>query len=274
MEEVSKFRICKKCGETKETTKDFSFQVSIGYYRGVCKDCFNNYRREKRNCNKESKNSNNYLIKQIECIKCHTIKNNTEFAKLGKVTTKVCNSCVDAFNKLNKEQRLNKSPFDDSILKTCFRCKISKSISEFSYLSSDKRFSPYCRKCDHLKGRLYRANLSEEQLEERRKKEKNRKIKDNSKHLFNSYNKFDFIKGFETNLTLEFIQEQLKFACIYCTYPSTGLDRLDNTKGHTHENCVPCCRQCNTTRMDNYSHEEMLLLGKVIKQIKDKRYGT
>lgn len=41
--------------------------------------------------------------------------------------------------------------------------------------------------------------------------------------------------------------------CKTCDY-----DRIDNTKGHTKDNCVTCCKLCNTTRMDNYTHEEFL----------------
>ena len=37
----------------------------------------------------------------------------------------------------------------------------------------------------------------------------------------------------------------------------TGVDRLDNTKGYTVENCVPCCIQCNVIKMD-YSSQEFL----------------
>jgi hypothetical protein len=29
------------------------------------------------------------------------------------------------------------------------------------------------------------------------------------------------------------------------TEPRNGIDRLDNTKGYTLENCVPCCSVCN-----------------------------
>lgn len=29
-----------------------------------------------------------------------------------------------------------------------------------------------------------------------------------------------------------------------------GIDRLDNTIGYVLNNCVPCCRQCNTMKMD------------------------
>ena len=29
-----------------------------------------------------------------------------------------------------------------------------------------------------------------------------------------------------------------------------GIDRIDNNKGYTKENCVPCCDICNRIKMD------------------------
>jgi len=30
-----------------------------------------------------------------------------------------------------------------------------------------------------------------------------------------------------------------------------GIDRVDNTKGYTEENCVSCCSKCNTAKLDS-----------------------
>jgi len=59
--------------------------------------------------------------------------------------------------------------------------------------------------------------------------------------------------------------------CYYCGYPSNGVDRIDNSIGHIMTNCIPCCHTCNVARMDNFSHEEMIILGKTIREIKLKR---
>jgi hypothetical protein len=34
----------------------------------------------------------------------------------------------------------------------------------------------------------------------------------------------------------------------YTTFIYNGLDRFDNTKGYTKENCVPCCKWCNQAK--------------------------
>ena len=60
--------------------------------------------------------------------------------------------------------------------------------------------------------------------------------------------------------------------CVYCgdTY-RIGADRINNTKGHTKDNVIPCCYDCNCARNDNFSFAEMKILGNTIKKIKQKR---
>ena len=50
-----------------------------------------------------------------------------------------------------------------------------------------------------------------------------------------------------------------------------SIDRLDNSKGHTKDNVVPCCIECNTARSDNFTFEEMKVIGKSIRKIKKDR---
>ena len=49
------------------------------------------------------------------------------------------------------------------------------------------------------------------------------------------------------------------------------LDRKDNTKGYYLDNVVVCCRICNRTKTNEYSYDEMLIIGKAIKQVKERR---
>ena len=45
-----------------------------------------------------------------------------------------------------------------------------------------------------------------------------------------------------------------------------NLDRKDNSKGYSIENCVVCCFECNRIKSDWFSYEEMRVLGEVIKK--------
>lgn len=47
---------------------------------------------------------------------------------------------------------------------------------------------------------------------------------------------------------------------------ANGVDRVDSSKGYSLENCVPCCKQCNTMKM-NYSQNEFF---NKIKQLYEK----
>ena len=39
--------------------------------------------------------------------------------------------------------------------------------------------------------------------------------------------------------------------CYYCGEDGLGIDRIDNKLGYIPENCVSCCKECNTMKMDS-----------------------
>ena len=90
--------------------------------------------------------------------------------------------------------------------------------------------------------------------------------------MLSSYKIKDKKKGFITDMDIDFTMNLIKEPCIYCGDTNyIGADRLDNNIGHIKSNVVPCCVICNTARNNNFTHEEMIILGKTIKQIKEKR---
>ena len=77
----------------------------------------------------------------------------------------------------------------------------------------------------------------------------------------------------EFKLTLEEYTSLTKDdTCHYCkgNLNSTGLalDRLDNKKPYTIDNCVPCCAKCNNLRGDYLTPEEMKRVVKLLKRVR------
>lgn len=103
------------------------------------------------------------------------------------------------------------------------------------------------------------ATISEEQ-----------KRKDKISKMLSAYKNRDKQKGLNTTITKEYLEEIVyNGRCIYCgDTHNIGLDRVDNTKGHEIGNVVPCCYECNVARSNNFSHEEMFLIGKTIGEVK------
>lgn len=93
------------------------------------------------------------------------------------------------------------------------------------------------------------------------------------KRMLSSYRAKDKKRGFDSNVTLEYLSNiVLNSECTYCgTTAKIGLDRIDNSKGHTIDNTLPCCNSCNITRGDRFTVDEMKQLGETIKQINNAR---
>lgn len=49
-----------------------------------------------------------------------------------------------------------------------------------------------------------------------------------------------------------------------------GLDRIDNSKGYTKENVLPCCGACNKIRGNNLTVEEMIAVANLLKSMRQK----
>lgn len=91
--------------------------------------------------------------------------------------------------------------------------------------------------------------------------------------MVSAYRCKDKKKGMSCDITNQwFLDNIISKPCFYCgDHENVGCDRIDNSKGHTMDNVVPCCYICNTVRQDNFSVDEMVELGKTISYIKLKR---
>lgn len=91
--------------------------------------------------------------------------------------------------------------------------------------------------------------------------------------LLYTYKKNAKARGLEFNLSESEFRTLTKQNCFYCnSFPSSklqrgnkneynyiynGIDRVDNTKGYSICNCVPCCKKCNRMKMD-FSKKDFL----------------
>lgn len=92
------------------------------------------------------------------------------------------------------------------------------------------------------------------------------KLRDKASKMCSSYKIKDKKKRFDFDLNIEWLIENILFKnCSYCgTDKYIGCDRIDNNKGHTKSNVVPCCVKCNTVRGNNFTYDEMKILGETI----------
>lgn len=98
--------------------------------------------------------------------------------------------------------------------------------------------------------------------------------RDKASKMISTYKCLDKQRNFNLcDITIDWMIENIfRKKCVYCGDTSKlGCDRKDNNKGHTIDNVVPCCYTCNTVRNNNFSYEEMLVLGDTIKKIKEMR---
>ena len=101
----------------------------------------------------------------------------------------------------------------------------------------------------------------------------NKKARRRASKAISEYKSRDAKKGLKNDLDMVwYIKNILSKPCVYCgDTVNIGCDRIHNDKGHTKDNIVPCCRECNIARGDNFTYEEFFHIGKVIKEVKSKR---
>lgn len=117
---------------------------------------------------------------------------------------------------------------------------------ELNFSKSKKSKGGYqtcCKECLKDKFLLYR------ETEEGREKvnESSRKHREKPLSIWKKYQEGAKKRGRVFELTLEYLTGYIGKPCFYCGDPLRipGIDRLDNDKGYTVENTVPCCSICN-----------------------------
>jgi hypothetical protein len=172
--------------------------------------------------------------------------------------------------------------------RVCPKCREVKLLNTDNFQKDKSRqygFYYLCKPCEKIRSReRYLKNprldrwskFSEEEKEKCYaigriyiKTEKGRAIS-----LLQSHKRFDKKKNRECNLSQEYVIKNILYEkCFYCGFSAEnmGCDRLDNLIGHIIGNVVPCCPDCNVARSNNFTVEEMKIIGLAIREIKLKR---
>lgn len=134
------------------------------------------------------------------------------------------------------------------IMKTCSKCKISKSLDEFPTASKSKNTKEgRCKTCKAEYKRFWYSQ-NRDYLNKRPNTRYNKAKHDASRRKLS----WELFKSQYLSL--------LSKICYYCDEKlpdfRSGLDRLDNSVGYSLDNVVPCCSSCNIGRNTNFTPEE------------------
>lgn len=158
--------------------------------------------------------------------------------------------------------------------RVCKKCGLEKDLDCFLTDKKCKHGKTYeCKDCAKER-RIKSAGGKSEYDKARyaRTKKALDKLRQENPELYKlrSYKSNDKKKGLSTTIDIYFCKIEMNKPCVYCGHidnPCNGLDRIDNSIGHTKENCIPCCNLCNMTRGDRWSHDNFkMFVAKGIKK--------
>lgn len=153
-------------------------------------------------------------------------------------------------------------------MKKCYKCGGLYERSNENFGKDSSRydgFRPMCKGCDKIRMKEYDARPS------RKAKRANRPMTI-SRRLSLS-RKVARSRNLEWEIDLKSYEILMNKMCHYCGLEilptGIGLDRIDNNAGYKISNVVACCAECNTARMDNFTHEEFIkFIGPAIRLLK------
>jgi len=113
-----------------------------------------------------------------------------------------------------------------------------------------------------------RKNLPPKQIKDHLDIASKTLLRSKASKMASQYRTRDAKKGLLSDVHIDDLLDAFKKSCVYCGSKSKiGLDRIDNSIGHIKSNVVPCCYNCNVARADNFTHNEMFIIGEAIAKI-------
>lgn len=169
----------------------------------------------------------------------------------------------------------------------CTICKQTRRLTSFHSQGKNRRKSA-CKFCANRIMREKRKNYTEAQRVNRNNTAKLWRKKNPyyvkqfyglGKYRYNNAKHSAKRKNCKWKLSIKQYYRLIKQNCVYCGSKldnlGIGLDRKNNhIREYTAKNAVPCCGICNWVKRDYFSYNEMILIGKVIKKIKQNRIKT
>jgi len=149
-----------------------------------------------------------------------------------------------------------------TLTKICSSCRVPKPATRDHFIKHDgtrNGITQPCRECH--KARMRQANRAVYSRHRERE-------------IVRQYAQIDARSGLAGDLDIEWFKANITSKpCFYCETVSEprGADRVDNAKGHTKANVIPCCKTCNKVRNNLFTVAEMKRLGETIKAIRRDR---
>lgn len=165
-------------------------------------------------------------------------------------------------------------------MKNCIKCEIQ--LTEFNWTKAKQNKKHYiCKGCSKVYLSQYYGKNFQVIRQRTAKAFKNTplvKYSDKWISRLLSHYKHKDAKKYKTvcDLTIQDYKNLVVGkSCTYCQdFNGLGLDRIDCSLGHTKNNVVVCCIDCNTAKSNLFSKDEMLIIGQAIKEVKLQRTKT
>lgn len=124
-------------------------------------------------------------------------------------------------------------------MKNCTKCGWAGKPSEFPLNKKGRGgLSPICFSC---------KRMSEKAVYDSNPHRKKNRGDGSPSRKFSTYKHSAVVKGKEFHITKDQFMELWQKPCYYCSasIQTIGIDRVNNERGYTVDNIVPCCKLCN-----------------------------